>query len=128
MAYVTDWAEFAPYFTESELACSHTGECFMNDVFMRKLLAIRKVAGFPMPITSGYRAAAHPIEASKPKPGEHAEGVAVDVGVSGAQALRLIEVALSMGIKRIGIAQKGQGRFVHLGGSLILPSPAIWTY
>ena len=50
----------------------------------------------------------------KSKPGSHADGYAVDIGVRGEQALQVIRSAMEHGIKRIGVNQKGDGRFIHL--------------
>lgn len=122
-----DWSKY-PNFTEQELACRHTGECRMDPEFMAILQAIRNEYG-PMTITSGYRHPTHPIEAKKATPGEHSLGRCVDVGVEGKNAFRLIQIALKHGITRIGVQQKGAGRFIHLGiGGPGFPSPAIWSY
>ena len=125
MANKLKWLKYEPYFKEHEFKCKHTGKCEMNDEFMDTLLAIRKEYNKPMIITSGYRDSSHPIERAKATPGEHALGLAVDVAVQGADALHLIDVARKHGIVRLGIQQKGQGRFIHLGG---LKTPALWSY
>ena len=89
---------------------------------------IRERAGFPFVVTSGYRCEDHPIEARKSAPGAHTTGKAIDIAVSGEKALRLIELAQQAGIKRIGVNQKGSGRFIHLDVCHDRPSPAIWSY
>ncbi|MOA18896.1 hypothetical protein D3C78_1392400 [compost metagenome] len=70
------------------------------------------------------------MEARKSQPGEHSTGKAVDVAIQGADALLLLRLALELGFTRIGIQQKGAGRFLHLGTSAgaRFPSPAIWSY
>lgn len=124
-----DWKKYAPFFTEEEFRCRHTGKCEMDPRFMDRLLALRIGYGAPMPISSGYRDRTHPVEAGKATTGAHVLGVAVDVAVVGADALRLIEIALAHGIKRIGVQQKGSGRFIHLDiGGPGLVTPAIWSY
>ena len=55
-------------------------------------------------------------------------GLACDVAVTGEQALKVIEIALKHGIKRIGVNQKGQSRFIHLDIADSLPQPTIWSY
>ena len=122
-----DWTKY-PNFSEREMACKHTGKCSMDPEFMSVLQAIRSEFG-QMTITSGYRHPTHPIEAKKASPGEHTLGRCVDVGVEGKNAFRLIQVALKHGITRIGVQQKGAGRFIHLGiGGKGFPSPAVWSY
>ena len=116
------------YFTEEELTCSHSGECKMDAHFMELMDDIRERAGFPFVVTSGYRSPDHPIEARKSAPGAHTTGKAIDIAVSGERALRLIEIAQQAGIKRIGVNQKGSGRFIHLDVCDDRPSPAIWSY
>lgn len=125
---VVDWSKY-PNFSKDELKCKHTGLCYMHAGFMAALQAIRADYGKPMVITSGYRHSSHPLEVTKPRQGEHALGRAVDVAVHGEDAVLLLKIALAHGIKRIGVAQKGQARFLHLGlGGPGLPSPMIWSY
>lgn len=120
-----NWDDYKPYFSKSEFACKHTGRCEMDKSFMDTLLAIRKEYDKAMVITSGYRDSSHPIERAKPAPGEHSMGLAADVAVQGEDALRLIDIARKHGVVRLGVQQKGTGRFIHLGG---LKTPAIWSY
>lgn len=108
----------------------------------------------PMAVSSGFRCVAHPREQAKRLaaeergtpfiPGDHPCGLAVDVQVSGAPALALMEAAaaynwahLQAGLPRpftaISLHQRGQwaGRFVHLGGNTEAPGrprPTTWTY
>ena len=118
------------YFKDSELACRHTGQQGMDHGFMQKLEAIREECGFPFLLTSAYRHPSHPIEASKSKPGAHSSGKAVDIAVSMDKAFKVVEVALKHGIKRIGIAQKGdeKTRFIHLDDDTSRPHPRVWSY
>jgi len=122
-----DWSKY-PSFSKAEMACKHTGVCVMDAQFMTVLQAIRNEYG-TMRITSGYRHPTHPIEAVKKTPGEHTLGRCADVAVEGKEAYRLIEIAIKHGITRIGVQQKGAGRFIHLGlGGPGFPSPTIWSY
>ena len=89
---------------------------------------MRESAGFSFPVNSAYRCENHPIEAAKSKPGAHSTGLAIDIGVSRGQAFKVIELALSAGIKRIGVNQKGEGRFIHLDICDSKLSPTIWSY
>ena len=124
-------AKKVTYFTDKELACKVSGENKMDKDFMKVLNAIRKECGFGFPISSAYRSAQHPIEQRKEKLGAHTTGKAVDILVSGENALKLIEVAQKHGIQRIGVKQKGRTRFIHLDGCTEedgFPCPAIWSY
>ena len=129
MILVTDWKKYAPYFSEAEFQCKHTGMCKMQLEFMDKLWAIRLEFGKPLKISSGYRHPTHPIEAKKgSSTGEHTTGLCCDVAIQGAEALRLLDIALQHGITRIGVQQKGAGRFIHLGISPKHTNPTIWSY
>lgn len=130
MSSATRW----PNFSDSELSC-RCGQCSgvqaMDPDFMDKLQFLRAVYGKPMPVSSGHRCAQHPAEAGKAQPGEHTLGLAVDVRCQGADAHRLLRLALERGFTRIGISQKGGSRFLHIGLSPIggrLPSPMLWSY
>lgn len=121
------------YFSDDELRC----QCGCNDLVfddeVRKHLdAIRETVGFALPVTSGYRCPNHPIEAAKDasgKPvGAHCTGRAVDIGVSGKNAHRLIAAAVLHDVPRIGINQKGPARFIHLDWDYTRPHPTIWSY
>lgn len=115
------------YFSEDELRCQHSGEYKFDSDVLKILNAIRKEFG-PMPVTSGYRCREHPIEAAKERPGAHTTGKAVDIGVSRDDAYRLITVAVGHGCPRIGVNQKGSGRFIHLDWDYERPYPTIWSY
>ena len=115
------------YFSEDELKCQHCGKYKFDDGVLKILNAIRRKFG-PMPVNSGYRCVDHPIEAKKQQPGAHCTGKAVDIGVSRGDAYKLIEVALAHGCPRIGVNQKGEGRFVHLDWDYDRPYPTVWSY
>jgi uncharacterized protein YcbK (DUF882 family) len=100
---------------------------------MAVLQAIRNKFGKPMIVTSGYRSKNHSKERSKPSPGEHTYGMAADIHVTGFEALALFKIATDLGIKRVGLNQKGniQSRYVHLGiGDRYFPQfpPGVWSY
>lgn len=120
-----DWSKY-PNFKPDEFKCRETGELNMNPDFMAKLQQLRGIYGKPMRITSGYRSARHSIEASKPFPGHHAHGIAVDIGCSGQDAYRILEIALQIGFNGIGVAQKkGVGNFIHLDTA---SRQSVWSY
>ena len=129
------YATSSEHFREDELACSHTGIVRMKPEFMTLLERLREEFGQPMKLSSAYRDKTHPVEAKKGDragKGDHCRGVAVDVLVSGAEALRLIAAAQKVGFDRLGISQKGShaSRFVHVGMSDpdAGKGPAIWSY
>lgn len=124
-----NWSDY-PNFSEAEFRCKATGRCEMHPGFMARLQRLRVAYGQPMVITSGFRDKSHPAEVRKATTGAHVLGMAADIAVQGADALRLVELALAHGFTGIGLQQKGGGRFVHLDdvpGSL-LPRPMIWSY
>ena len=122
---MTDWSAYK-HFTRGEFACKcGCGRADMQPLFMGRLQALRMIWGKPMIITSGYRCPDHPVEKAKASPGTHAQGIAADIGVSGADAVTLLRLALDANFTGIGVQQKGPGRFLHLD---IREHPAIWSY
>ena len=119
------------YFTEEELVCRHCNEVGMDDEFMQKVDTLREKMGFSFPVNSAYRCKNHPIEARKAFPGAHASGRAIDIGVAGEEAYKLIQGALEAGFTGIGVSQKGTTRFIHLDNlesKNYRPRPHIWSY
>lgn len=130
MGTVTDWSKYAPYFKESEFKCKHTGKCLMQSDFMDLLLKLRTKYGKPIAISSGYRDWTHPEEIKKGhKNGEHTKGACADIAISHQDAFEILKLALELGFTRIGVNQKGNGRFLHIGiGGDGLPNNLIWSY
>ena len=124
---VEDWSVYK-HFTRGEFACKcGCGQAAMQSDFMGRLQSLRMIWGKPMIITSGYRCANHPSERTKAQPGTgtHSQGIAADIGISGADAISLLRLALDANFTGVGVNQKGNGRFLHLD---ILEHPAIWSY
>ena len=126
-----DWDDY-PNFSPKEFQCSCCGEVDMDADFMFALQAIRSDYGKPMTITSGYRCENHPVEAKKQTTtiSPHRTGKAADIGCRGTDAYEILNLALAYGATGIGIAQKGDGRFLHidtLDGEDRL-RPWIWSY
>jgi uncharacterized protein YcbK (DUF882 family) len=120
-----DWGVY-PNFSEKEFTCQcGCGANEMKPEFMAKLQQLRTLYGAPMKVTSGYRCPQHPIEAKKASPGAHASGLACDIGIQGAEAHRLLGLALEAGFTGIGVQQKGTGRFLHLDTR---QDKALWSY
>lgn len=124
MPELAKWDEYEN-FSKSEFDCQETGENMMTHAFMTKLQMLRDVYGKPMKVSSGYRSPRHSIEARKANPGQHANGIAVDILVSGADCVTLLELALHAGFTGIGVNQKGESRFLHLDTR---EHKTIWSY
>ena len=90
------------------------------------ILLLEGTLGRELVCTSGYRSPDHPIEAAKKSPGEHSEGLAIDVvAIGGSPVFEIVEAAIDLGCKRIGISRKSN--FIHLGLSKERVT-SIWTY
>jgi len=106
----------------------------MHPEMVSLLQTIRTLYGKPLFVSSGYRCPQHPVEAMKDKPGEHTHGMAADIICHGEVALQILRHALTLGVTRIGMNQKGRAssRFVHLGiadkYTAEFPKQSIWTY
>lgn len=132
-----NWDEIR-YFTPDEFAC-RCGECDSDGAemdlgFLWKLDQLRTRLKQPLIITSGYRCPAYNDRISTTGiAGPHTTGKASDIGISGKQAHRLLQLAVLGGwFSGIGIHQRGphEERFIHLD-TLTLPAhprPRVWTY
>lgn len=121
-------------FSIEELKCKHCGAHILIPEFMDKLQALRTEYGKPMKITSAYRCSAHNNAVSSTGVhGPHTTGEAVDIACSGADAYKLVSLAIKHGFTGIGVAQKGphEKRFIHLDtlpNAVGQPRPTVWTY
>lgn len=101
---------------------------------MKILVKMRKEAGFPFRINSGYRCPDYNEQVSSSgREGPHTLGLAADIAASGKQALEIVRVGIKYGIQGFGISQRGgfQNRFIHVdsvkpGGAY--PRKTIWSY
>jgi len=125
------------YFSHKELKCKHTGENKFDPDFLDLLTKIRIECDFPFALSSAYRSPQHPLEMRKPSgAGAHSTGKAVDILCRGENAVKLVSVAIAFGITRIGIQQKGTGRFIHIDACTQddfpeienYPEETIWSY
>ncbi len=113
------------FFTERELACSHCGECFMDDQFMTRIDCARGGCDFPWPIRSGYRCDKYDKKIGGE--GNHPTGQAIDIGWENSEQLARIVEALSLqGFKRMGISFKNH--FIHVDSVPGRPTPRLWGY
>lgn len=122
-----DWSKYKN-FTEAEFACKHTGKNLVKKELLDKLQKLRNMYGKPLKVTSGYRDPSHPIERVKDAPGPHTTGLAVDLAVQGADAYKVVALAMQLGFTGIGVQQKGSGRFIHLDLIKSSMRPTIWSY
>jgi len=113
------------YFKLEDFECSETGENNISHDFVHRLDDLREACGIPFYITSGFRSKEHSVEKRKAKPGTgtHARGIAADIAVQGGvERLLLVEKALELGFKGVGVA-KG---FVHV--DMRDTTPVLWCY
>ena len=111
------------YFKVEDFDCQETGENEILPEFIAGLDQLREECGFPVIVTSGYRSPTHSIEARKENPGTHAQGIAADIKVVGGEQRRLIvENAIDLGFKGIGVAKD----FVHV--DIRQTRAVLWVY
>lgn len=127
-----DWSDYKN-FTRDEFACTHCKKCEVTIELVDLLQVMRDEYRKPIFISSGYRCPAHPVEQVKDEPGEHTNGMAVDIVCYTQGALTLLDIALSLGVRRIGLHQKGRAsnRYMHIGVGDKLTNiypKSIWTY
>lgn len=121
-----------PHFPDKELFCKCGCGRLPNPEFMAKVENLRMRAGFPMPVSSGFRCPEHNAKVSSTGAwGPHTTGRAIDIAVSHSRAMELVRLALTSGFTGIGINQKGNARFIHLDDlpdGEKQPRPTIWSY
>lgn len=122
------------HFSEDEMRCRcGCGLSMMDDSFMRWLEAVRVRLKKPMIVSSGFRCPDYNGRMSSTgRDGPHTTGCAADIAIRGADAHRLVRIALEMSVQGLGINQKGEGRFIHLDVLMDWetegPRPWIWSY
>lgn len=127
-----DWSAIR-YFSEDEFRCKGDdccgGQALMDETFVRMLDSLRHEYGSPLLVTSGYRCPLHNDRVSSTgADGPHTTGKAVDFGVSGNNAHRLLVLAAAMGFVGLGVNQKGNSRFLHLDLLDGEKRPWLWSY
>ena len=103
--------DFAEYEWASNQCSPHH---LMNPDVMRKVQQLRDYMGQPLILTSAYRCPEHPIEAAKVTPGQHSNGLAVDIYVTdGYMEAKIIAYAIKeLDVK--GFAYNKENMFIHL--------------
>ena len=124
---IKDWKKYKN-FSKEEFDCSHSGENLMQTELLDKLQELRDLYGKPLRVTSGYRHPTHPIERVKSAPGPHTTGLAVDLGVQGADAYKVLAWAFQLGFSGLGVQHTGSVLFINF--DLIKSSlrPTVWSY
>lgn len=116
-------------FKIEEFACSHCGKNETKDELVSILQDLRDRLGVPVRITSGYRCPEYnKLVSTTGAAGPHTTGLAADIAVEREAACNLLEQALQMPFRGIGINQKGGGRFVHLDILTSRPTRTMWSY
>ena len=112
----------------------------MDEEFMELLQQVRNNFGKPMVVTSGYRHPDYNEELQKRgitktgRTGPHTTGKAVDILITGREAIRLFAIAQNLGMTGIGLNQRGphEKRFIHMDSLPNIPGrqprPHCWTY
>lgn len=97
----------------------------MNLDFVAKLDKLREAVKMPLTILSGYRTPEHNAQVGGVDSSAHETGHAVDLfALSSGMRFLLIETALRMGFRRVGVG----GSFVHLDDSLTHAQDVVWLY
>ena len=100
--------------------------------FMERIEKLRIQYGKPMRVTSAARCPEYNAAVSSTGgTGPHTTGRAIDLGVSRGEAWTVLRLAMIAGFTGIGVAQKGDGRFLHLddlGNADGQPRPTVWSY
>ncbi len=118
------------YFLDAEFLCKcGRPECdacrVPNAILIESLDQIRAHLGRPLRVTSGLRCAFWNAHEGGVGDSEHLTGDAADLAVvTGVDRWQIVQAAMAVGVRRIGIA----GHFIHLGISVTLAAPVIWTY
>ncbi len=120
---------FQPHEFECKCGC---GDMTMNPGFVTRLENLRAIYGKPLTVSSGKRCPSHNAKVSSTgRTGPHTTGYACDFAVDRGDAHKLLECAMALRFKGIGVQQKGGGRFIHvddLPDAPGQPRPTVWSY
>lgn len=105
--------------------CKHSQRSGLSQQLCLFLDKLEKQLGYELTFSSGLRCAACNAAVGGVKNSAHLRGLAVDVIVDNStERFHLVEIALHMGCKRIGIGR----RFVHLDVDDSLPLNVLFLY
>lgn len=102
----------SPHFAETELACRCCGRVLVHPELVNKLEHLRRLAGRPVLVNSGYRCPAHNQAVGGAANSYHLKGMAADIRVPGLPVQNLAALAEQAGFSGIGLYRQ-QG-FVHV--------------
>lgn len=114
---------FSMYELECKCGCIDMRFC---DEDLDDLQALRDDCGFPFHINSGYRCPSYNAKVSSTGfDGPHTD-FAVDIGITGAKAIKFLTTAPKHGFNGIGVSQKGphKDRFIHIDKGRV----RLWSY
>lgn len=118
-----DWSRIR-HFSPGEFGEGEPG-VEIDKTLVEMLDAAREIAGTPFRINSGLRTKQRNAEVGGAENSAHLTGHAVDIAASSsAQRFAIVNAALAVGFKRVGIAKT----FVHLDTHPTHPQPSIWLY
>lgn len=118
-----------PHFKKDELACKCGCGMLPEQSFMDKVEKVRVRYGKPLPVNSAARCPDHNARVSGTgRDGPHTTGRAIDLGVRGVDAYRIVRIAMEEGFTGIGVSQKGATRFIHIDDCANDKRPNVWSY
>lgn len=100
----------------------------MDADFLDTLDELRNAYKKPLILSSAYRCPEHnQIVSTTGANGPHTTGRAVDIKIDRDNAFNLLGLICERDFSGIGVAQKGNGRFLHVD-NLREKRPALWSY
>ena len=130
-----EWQGPYQFFPEEDMRCKghakglcKCGGKLPKHSLMVALVKLRMKVG-SLPVSSGYRCPEYNAQvADTGLEGPHTTGLAVDLAVSHAKALKCIIYAYELGFRGFGISQKGIHRFLHLDFVPGRGEGILWSY
>lgn len=111
------------YFTNDELKCKCCGENKINDTFLSALIEIRKAAGIPFIVNSGYRCEKHNRAIGGVVGSSHVKGLAADIRYENStQLYAILNAIMRYQIKPRVLIYKD---FVHFDMDFSKPCPIV---
>lgn len=105
--------------------CPCCGNSIVDIVLLNNLDKLRELYGKPIYVNSGFRCKDHNFTVGGNPNSEHMDGKGADLRCeSSMDRFKLIELALHVGFRRIGIGNT----FVHVGSCKKRPQGVIWVY
>jgi len=105
--------------------CEHGDENSVSDDLIFALARLERDLGLELAFTSGFRCPACNERAGGTPGSAHTRGLAVDISVcDSAHRFKLIDGALRINLKRIGIAKT----YIHIDLDKNLPQSVLWLY